>query len=82
MAIAVGVGLAAVGLLCFKLGAVATTALVSVVLIIAGVEFFTTTLRAGYQPATLLGMVAIVGLAWGRSTTCTRRIRSCWASPW
>lgn len=65
MAIAVGVGLAAVGLLCFKLGAVATTALVSVVLIIAGVEFFTTTLRAGYQPATLLGMVAIVGLAWG-----------------
>ena len=65
VAIAVGVGLVAVGLLCFKLGAVATTALVSIVLVVAGVEYFTTTLRAGYQPATLLGMVAIVGLAWG-----------------
>lgn len=64
MAIAVGVGLAAIGLICFKLGAVATTALVSAVLLVAGVEYFTTALRSGYQPATLLGMVAIAGLAW------------------
>src|SRR5690606_31397535 len=58
VAVAVGVGLLAVGLICFKLGTVATTALVAVVLTLAAAEYFATVRRAGYNPATLLGIAA------------------------
>ncbi len=63
VAVAVGVGLLAVGLICFKLGTVATTALVVVVLTLAAAEYFATVRRAGYNPATLLGIAAVAALA-------------------
>jgi phosphatidate cytidylyltransferase len=63
IAVGVGVGLVAVGLICFKLGTIATTALVAVVLTLAAAEFFATVRRAGYNPATLLGSAAVAALA-------------------
>ncbi len=63
VAIAVGVGLLALGLLCFKLGAIPTTALIAVVLTLAATEFFATVRRAGYNPATLLGIAAVAAFA-------------------
>ncbi|MCU1343876.1 MAG: CDP-diglyceride synthetase, partial [Acidimicrobiia bacterium] len=58
VAIGVGVGLAAVALLLFKLGPKYTMALVVVVLVGAAAELFEVMRRGGYQPATLLGLVA------------------------
>ncbi len=63
VAVMVGAGLAALGLLCFKLGAVTTTALIAVILTAAAVEFFNAVRAAGYNPATLLGLVATASLA-------------------
>jgi phosphatidate cytidylyltransferase len=63
VAIGVGVGLALLGLLCFKLGAVTTTALIAVVLTASAVEYFGAVRAAGYNPATLLGLVATASLA-------------------
>lgn len=62
-AIAVGVGLLALGFLCFKLGAVATTILIAAVLTLAAGEFFATVRRAHYNPATLLGVVSVACFA-------------------
>jgi phosphatidate cytidylyltransferase len=61
-AIAVGVGLVALGLVCFALGAVPTTILATVVVGRAGWEYFSAVRRSGHNPATLLGMVSIIGL--------------------
>ncbi len=61
-AVIVGVVLVAVGLLCFKLGGLATTALACVVVGAAAYEYFGTVESRGYAPAGLLGLVATVGL--------------------
>lgn len=61
-AVIVGVVLIAVGLLCFKLGGLATTALACVVVGAAAYEYFGTVQAQSYAPAALLGMVATVGL--------------------
>ena len=63
MAAAVGVGLLVAGFVCFKLGAVATTILIAVILTAAAGEYFATVRRAGYNPATLLGVVAVACFA-------------------
>lgn len=61
-AVGVGVALVAIGLLCFKLGGLATTALACVVVGVAAYEYFGTLEGRSFQPAGLLGMVATVGL--------------------
>ncbi len=61
-AAAVGVALVLIGIGCFALGAVTTTALITVVVMVASAEFFDTLRRGGYSPATLLGLVATAGL--------------------
>lgn len=63
VAAAVGVGLLVAGFVCFKLGAVATTILIAVILTAAAGEYFATVRRAGYNPATLLGVVAVACFA-------------------
>ncbi|MBU3702027.1 MAG: hypothetical protein FGM58_08275 [Acidimicrobiia bacterium] len=62
--VAVGVGLAlAIGaLVIFKLGPAPTVVLATVVLGLAGYEYFGAVQRSGFRPATLLGLAAVVGL--------------------
>ncbi|MCZ7629919.1 MAG: phosphatidate cytidylyltransferase [Microthrixaceae bacterium] len=61
VAVAVGVGLVALGLICFKLGTLPTAILATVVVTLAGMEYFNAVRTAGYNPATLLGMAAVCG---------------------
>ena len=61
-AVAVGVALVGVGLLAFSLGGLATTILACIVVGFASFEYFGAVQRRGYRPATLLGLVAIIGL--------------------
>lgn len=68
-AVAVGVGLIALGLLCFALGSVTTTLLAAAVVTAAGFEYFTQVRERGNNPATLLGVVAIAGLMIAASTS-------------
>ncbi|HAZ56667.1 MAG TPA: hypothetical protein DCY78_05495, partial [Acidimicrobiaceae bacterium] len=56
LAIVSGVGLGALALVAFKIGAGATLALTTVLLVLAAAEFFIAVRRAGYQPAALLGI--------------------------
>lgn len=63
VAAAVGVGLLALGLVCFKVGAVATVPLIALVLGLAAVEFVVTTTNAGYDPAKPLTIAGVAGLA-------------------
>lgn len=58
LATGVGIGFAAVGLLCLKLGPLAMVSLVTVVVVVAAAEAYGAVRRAGYRPATLLGLVA------------------------
>jgi phosphatidate cytidylyltransferase len=62
VAIATGVGFAALALLCFALGSVATLVLSTVVVTIAAAECYAALRRAGRRPAALLGLVATVGV--------------------
>ncbi len=62
VAVGVGVGLVALGLLCFKLGTLPTAILATAVVTLAGAEYFKALRVAGYNPAALLGMAAIAGL--------------------
>jgi phosphatidate cytidylyltransferase len=62
LAVGVGVALVALGLLCFKLGGVATTVLACVVVGGAAFEYFRIVETRGYQPAGLLGLVSTIGL--------------------
>lgn len=62
MAVAVGVGLVAIGLLCFRLGSLPTALLATIVVTFAGFEYFTAVRESGHNPATLLGIVAIAGM--------------------
>jgi phosphatidate cytidylyltransferase len=65
IAIGVGVGLVIVGLGAFWLGGAATTLLAVVILSIAAGEYFTTLRQVGFNPAALLGLVAVIGLVAG-----------------
>jgi len=62
VAIATGVGFALLALACFELGSVATLALSTVVVTLAAAECYAALRRAGRRPATLLGLVATVGV--------------------
>ncbi len=62
VAIGVGVALVAVGLLCFKFGAITTTLLALVVVTFGAFEYFTAIRERGNNPATLLGLVSVAGL--------------------
>ena len=68
-AIAVGVGLVAVGLLCFNFGALPTAVLATAVVTFAAFEYFTAVRAAGHNPATLLGLVAVAGLVFTTYTS-------------
>lgn len=69
VAVAVGVGLVLVGLVCFKLGALPTTILATVVVTVAAFEYFTAVRERGNNPATLLGIVSVAGLMVAASTS-------------
>lgn len=58
-ATAVGVGVGALAVLCFYLGPLSTLALVVAGVTLAAAELFSSLQRAGYRPATLIGLVAI-----------------------
>lgn len=66
VAIGVGVGLVAVGLLCFAIGGFTTLLLATVVVGVCALEYFNA-LRATryFHPATLLGLTSVVGLLFG-----------------
>ncbi|MHB1137918.1 MAG: phosphatidate cytidylyltransferase [Microthrixaceae bacterium] len=68
-AVAVGLGLVAVGLLCFNFGALPTALLATAVVTFAAFEYFTAVRTAGHNPATLLGLVAVAGLVFATYTT-------------
>lgn len=68
-AVAVGVGLVALGLVCFALGGLATTILACVVVGVAAAEYFNAVGHAGFHPAGLLGLVATVGLMFATYTS-------------
>lgn len=61
-AVAVGVGLVALGLLCFALGALPTALLATAVVSICAAEYFAAVRTSGKNPATLLGMASVIGL--------------------
>lgn len=60
-AIMMGIVLAAVSLMAFRLGNLYALGLIAVVALLGSVELFDTMRRAGVHPATLLGVVASVG---------------------
>jgi phosphatidate cytidylyltransferase len=64
-AIATGVGLLVIALVLFWVGPGAAMVLVTAVIVVAAAEFFGALQRGGYQPATLLGLVATGGLVLG-----------------
>ncbi len=65
VAAAVGLGLAALGGLALFLGGPFTAVLIIAILAVCAVEFFNAVLRAGFAPATLLGLMAVVALPAG-----------------
>jgi phosphatidate cytidylyltransferase len=62
VAIAAGVGIAALALFLFWLGARFAMVLVVAILVLSGVELYEKLRERGYQPATLAGLTAIAGL--------------------
>jgi phosphatidate cytidylyltransferase len=62
MAIGVGVILVGIGLLAFSMGGLATAVLAAVIVGAAAFEYFKAVTEAGYAPAGLIGLVAVVGL--------------------
>ncbi|MEM9468289.1 MAG: phosphatidate cytidylyltransferase [Actinomycetota bacterium] len=60
MAIIVGVSLAATFLAAMAVGTVAALAIVTIALTLAAVEFYNAVRVAGYQPAVLLGLTAVL----------------------
>ena len=65
VAVGVGVGLVVLGLVCFALGTIPTMILATLVVGVAGFEYFSAVRDVGYNPATLLGLLALVGLVVG-----------------
>lgn len=61
-AILSGVAIGAVALIAFDFGTVPSMVVVTAVVALAAMEAFGAFRRAGYRPATLLGLVAVVGL--------------------
>lgn len=61
-AVGIGVALGILALICFKLGPAVAMVLVVAVIALAAVEVFDVLRRAGYRPATLLGLTATVSL--------------------
>jgi len=62
VAIFTGVGFALIAVACFALGSVATLVLSTIVVTLAAAESYAALRRAGRKPATLLGLVATVGV--------------------
>lgn len=62
VAVAAGLLLGALALLAFDLGPLPSMVIATAVVFLAAVEAFTAFRRAGYQPAVLLGWVAVVSL--------------------
>ena len=62
VAIATGVAFVLVALLCLELGTVATLALATLVVVLSVAECYAALRRGGRRPATLLGLVATVGI--------------------
>lgn len=67
-AVGIGVALAAVALLVFKAGPEPALVLVTAVVTLAAAEAYDVLRRAGYRPATLLGLIATVSLMFGAYT--------------
>lgn len=63
-----GMAVAVIALLAFKLGTVTSVVLVAIVVTFAAGECFSVLRRAGYHPATLLGLVGTVSLVVGAYT--------------
>lgn len=63
LAVGTAVGLAVLALVLFWVGPGATMFLVVPILVLAAAEFFNVLRRSEYQPATLLGLVAVAALA-------------------
>jgi phosphatidate cytidylyltransferase len=61
-ALLIGVGLAVFALVLFQIGPAAVLALVTVVLVLAAAELYGALQAGGYQPATLVGLVATGGI--------------------
>ncbi len=61
-AILTGAALCAVAIVCFWVSPILTLVLLCVLMVLAAGEFFGATRQVGYQPATLVGLVAAVGL--------------------
>ena len=61
-AIATGVVLGALAIVCFWVGPVLALVLLCVLMVLAAGEFFGAVRQVGYQPATLVGLVTAVGL--------------------
>ena len=64
-AVAVGVGFAALALILFNVGPAAAMVLVTAVIGLASAELFGALRKVGYEPVTLAGIVASVGLVLG-----------------
>ncbi len=62
LAVASGVVIGALALLCFKLGTVTSMIAVCVVGVLAAMEVYAAFRRAGYHPATLLGLAATLSV--------------------
>jgi len=60
--IATGVVLGGVAILCLAISKLLSLLLIAVVLLAASAEFFGSLRKVGYQPATLLGMLAVVAM--------------------
>lgn len=73
-AVGVGVALAAVALFLFKSGPAASMLIVTAVITLAAVELYDVVRRAGYRPATLLGLAATVSLVISAYNTGERAI--------
>jgi CDP-diglyceride synthetase len=65
LAVVSGAALAGLAAVLFSLGDTAAMVLVGVVIVVATAELFSALQRGGYQPATLVGLVATAGLAAG-----------------
>lgn len=63
MAVGIGLAIAAVAAICFKAGPATTMILALVVLALCAAEVYDVLRRAGYRPATLLGLTATVSMA-------------------
>lgn len=59
-AVFVGVAIAVVAVILFRLGPAFAMILVEVVIVLAGIELFSALRRGGHRPATLLGLAAVV----------------------